>query len=270
MRTAANCFRLLRLSFPTNFASNKIARDASLLRLLLLKSQFSQSDQLIKCRFNNLRLLRTFAGRRLPPQFSGGVAVFCTDSHCCHGCQVKCQHILIVCIVLSSVSFVEPGQKARRRRGRGQYEQMTTLVARHSGLQKQVLQLYRDLVRAAKAKVKVKPVASDAPYAAGFLSAVRAQFRADAAVPKSQFSHIEYLLRKGHKQLAVLRSPSARGLSLSHSHSHAQSYVPAHSQPLQPIIECGSDSLTAAAVRPRTVQQGSCSSGVTSGATRET
>ncbi|XP_054855944.1 succinate dehydrogenase assembly factor 1, mitochondrial [Eublepharis macularius] len=65
-------------------------------------------------------------------------------------------------------------------------------MVRHSKLQQQVLSLYRNFLRAAK----------DKP---GFLPRIRAEFRKHAQIPRTDILLIEYLLRRGQRQLEQLR-----------------------------------------------------------------
>ncbi|XP_022141880.1 succinate dehydrogenase assembly factor 1, mitochondrial [Momordica charantia] len=75
-----------------------------------------------------------------------------------------------------------------------------------SGLQKQVLSLYRGFLRAARSK--------SAEDRRQMESLVAAEFRrnADQIDPKN-FIYIEYLLRRGNKQLDQLKSPATVRLS---------------------------------------------------------
>jgi len=75
-----------------------------------------------------------------------------------------------------------------------------------SGLQKQVLTLYRKCLRAALAKPpEVRPKA---------VEYVRTEFRAGARdVKRSQFRTIEFMIRQGEKQLKMLSRPGAVGFS---------------------------------------------------------
>ncbi|MCO5607699.1 hypothetical protein L7F22_061898 [Adiantum nelumboides] len=78
---------------------------------------------------------------------------------------------------------------------------------RLSGIQKQVLSLYRSFLRVARTK----------PPEARFKiqSYIGTQFRRDAAaIDKKDFQQIEYLLRRGAKQLDVLRSSSITGFDM--------------------------------------------------------
>ncbi|XP_034975251.1 succinate dehydrogenase assembly factor 1, mitochondrial [Zootoca vivipara] len=65
-------------------------------------------------------------------------------------------------------------------------------MARHSKLQKQVLGLYRSFLRAGK----------DKP---GFLPRIQAEFRKNAQIPRTDVMIIEYLVRRGQRQLEQLR-----------------------------------------------------------------
>ena len=68
-----------------------------------------------------------------------------------------------------------------------------------SGLQKQVLSLYRAFLRAARSK--------SAEDRRQMESVVAAEFRRNAEqIDRKNFIHIEYLLRRGNKQLDQLKS----------------------------------------------------------------
>eukprot|EP00941_MAST-03F_sp_MAST-3F-sp1_P002146 g2146.t1 len=78
-------------------------------------------------------------------------------------------------------------------------------MRRHSGLQRDVLSLYRKLLRAASAKGE------------GTVKAVRDQFRSRAhSVRRRDFTSIEYMLRKGEKDLKTLKMPSFKGVTSIH------------------------------------------------------
>ncbi|XP_032632101.1 succinate dehydrogenase assembly factor 1, mitochondrial [Chelonoidis abingdonii] len=70
-------------------------------------------------------------------------------------------------------------------------------MARHSKLQKQVLSLYRQFLRASKEKP-------------GFLPRIQAEFRKNASIPRMDVMHIEYLLRRGQRQLKQLRDVNTK------------------------------------------------------------
>ena len=71
---------------------------------------------------------------------------------------------------------------------------------RTSGLQREVLSLYRTLLRAARTK--------DPTRKEGTWDLARTQFRRDAAsVKRSDFQKIEFLLRHGKKQLRYFDMP---------------------------------------------------------------
>ncbi|XP_014379623.1 succinate dehydrogenase assembly factor 1, mitochondrial [Alligator sinensis] len=65
-------------------------------------------------------------------------------------------------------------------------------MARHSQLQREVLSLYKQCLRAAQGKP-------------GFAPRVREEFRRNAALPASDVLRIEHLLRRGQRQLEQLR-----------------------------------------------------------------
>ncbi|OIW07578.1 hypothetical protein TanjilG_08465 [Lupinus angustifolius] len=77
---------------------------------------------------------------------------------------------------------------------------------RLSGMQKQVLSLYRGFLRAARSKSdedrhKVESIVSE-------------EFRCNSKeVDRKNFLYIEYLLRRGKKQLDQLKNPGTTGLS---------------------------------------------------------
>ncbi|EFJ21804.1 hypothetical protein SELMODRAFT_9260, partial [Selaginella moellendorffii] len=74
-----------------------------------------------------------------------------------------------------------------------------------SGLQRQVLSLYRSFLRVARSK---------APEARREMEAiVSAEFRRNAVgIERKNFTQIEYLLNKGCKQLEMLKSSSVSGV----------------------------------------------------------
>jgi Complex 1 protein (LYR family) len=81
--------------------------------------------------------------------------------------------------------------------------QSSKMPTRHSGLQKDVLKLYRDLYRAARKK--------DPLNINNFTSVVMQEFRVKAAsVTKTDFKTIEHLLRYGYKQKKLIEMPGFR------------------------------------------------------------
>ncbi|KAG5227614.1 hypothetical protein OIU76_017168 [Salix suchowensis] len=77
---------------------------------------------------------------------------------------------------------------------------------RLSGMQKQVLSLYRGFLRATRSKSP-----EDRREIESFVSA---EFRRNSKqVDRKNFIYIEYLLRRGKKQLEQLNSPDTVGLS---------------------------------------------------------
>ncbi|KAG8378539.1 hypothetical protein BUALT_Bualt08G0147500 [Buddleja alternifolia] len=77
---------------------------------------------------------------------------------------------------------------------------------RLSGMQKQVLALYRGFLRAARSKSPEERTRIE--------SMVSVEFRHNSSqVDRKNFLYIEYLLRRGKKQLDQLKSPDTVGLS---------------------------------------------------------
>lgn len=72
-------------------------------------------------------------------------------------------------------------------------------MTRPSRLQKQILSLYRELLRAGRGKP-------------GAEARVRAEFRQHASLPRSDVLRIEYLYRRGRRQLQLLRSGHAKAM----------------------------------------------------------
>lgn len=70
---------------------------------------------------------------------------------------------------------------------------------RHSKLQKQILSLYKQFLRAGMAKP-------------GFLPQIQQEFRKNAKIARTDVMHIEYLLRRGHRQLEQLKDVSTKQL----------------------------------------------------------
>ena len=75
-----------------------------------------------------------------------------------------------------------------------------------SGIQKQVLVLYRGFLRTARLKAPEERRRIE--------SVVSAEFHDNArSVDRRNFVHIEYLLRRGKKQLEQLKNPDIAGLA---------------------------------------------------------
>ncbi|XP_048836950.1 succinate dehydrogenase assembly factor 1, mitochondrial [Brienomyrus brachyistius] len=72
-------------------------------------------------------------------------------------------------------------------------------MVRYSKLQKQVLALYRQLLRAGQNKP-------------GFLPRIRTEFRKNACIPKNNVMHIEYLYRRGQRQLELMKDANTKQL----------------------------------------------------------
>ncbi|KAJ4380126.1 hypothetical protein N0V86_004435 [Didymella sp. IMI 355093] len=77
-------------------------------------------------------------------------------------------------------------------------------MARLSGLQKDVLSLYRQCLRA----VREKP----ANTRLHFREFARTEFHKNQGVGKKDFGTIEYLLRKGRRQLETYQDPGIKDL----------------------------------------------------------
>ena len=81
-------------------------------------------------------------------------------------------------------------------------------MARLSGLQSDVLSLYRRLLRLSRVK--------DPDGAKGLRGVVRTQFRDKAlSISRSDFQQIEHWLRYGHKQIKVLERQGFSKVTLS-------------------------------------------------------
>ncbi|KAF2710425.1 hypothetical protein K504DRAFT_466836 [Pleomassaria siparia CBS 279.74] len=74
-----------------------------------------------------------------------------------------------------------------------------------SGLQRDVLALYRQCMKA----VQQKPIENRD----NFRSFARSEFRHHLAVSKKDFGTIEYLIRKGRRQLEIYEDPGIRNIS---------------------------------------------------------
>ncbi|XP_068594740.1 succinate dehydrogenase assembly factor 1, mitochondrial [Brachionichthys hirsutus] len=72
-------------------------------------------------------------------------------------------------------------------------------MARHSKLQTQVLALYRQFLRAGR----------DKP---GFIPRIRDEFRSNARIKKTEMMYIEYLYRRGQRQLEQLKDVNTKQL----------------------------------------------------------
>ncbi|KAL4900610.1 hypothetical protein BDW74DRAFT_161799 [Aspergillus multicolor] len=77
-------------------------------------------------------------------------------------------------------------------------------MARHSGLQREVLSLYRKCLR----EIRRKPTESKH----NFKSFARSEFEKHMSISKKDFGAIEYLLRKGSRQLEMYSSPGIRNI----------------------------------------------------------
>ncbi|KAK3764002.1 hypothetical protein RRG08_004366 [Elysia crispata] len=79
-------------------------------------------------------------------------------------------------------------------------------MARHSKIQKQVLSLYKQFLRVTK----------DQP---SFKEYIRSEFRKNAAMPRTDTIKIEYLLRRGWRQLEMLKTSSVSGAGVFENES---------------------------------------------------
>ncbi|KAK8158967.1 hypothetical protein IWX90DRAFT_377871 [Phyllosticta citrichinensis] len=78
-------------------------------------------------------------------------------------------------------------------------------MAKLSGLQRDVLSLYRNCLRAARKK----------PEASGAQRQRRnwiEEFEKNISIGKRDFGAIEYMLRKGHRQLEIYEDPGIRDI----------------------------------------------------------
>ncbi|ROW11321.1 hypothetical protein VMCG_00882 [Cytospora schulzeri] len=77
-------------------------------------------------------------------------------------------------------------------------------MARLSGLQKEVLGLYRQCLR----QSRIKPETTRKHFEAF----ARAEFQKYVAIEKRDFAAIEFLLRKGRRQLETYSSPGIKDI----------------------------------------------------------
>ncbi|ORY11265.1 complex 1 protein-domain-containing protein [Clohesyomyces aquaticus] len=78
-------------------------------------------------------------------------------------------------------------------------------MAKLSGLQRDVLKLYRQCIRA----VRLKP--DDTRE--NFRAFAREEFRKNVAMDKKDFGTIEYLLRRGRRQLEIYQDEGIRNIA---------------------------------------------------------
>ncbi|KAL1955036.1 hypothetical protein VTO42DRAFT_327 [Malbranchea cinnamomea] len=78
-------------------------------------------------------------------------------------------------------------------------------TVRLSGLQREVLSLYRQCLRA----IRKKPAESQG----NFRRFARQEFQKNLSISKKDFNAIEYLIRKGHRQLDMYSSPGVRNIA---------------------------------------------------------
>ncbi|XP_069483540.1 succinate dehydrogenase assembly factor 1, mitochondrial isoform X8 [Ambystoma mexicanum] len=70
-------------------------------------------------------------------------------------------------------------------------------MVRHSKLQKQILSLFKQFLRAGREKP-------------GFLPRIQEEFRKNSKIPRSDVMQIEFLLRRGQRQLEQLKDSSTK------------------------------------------------------------
>lgn len=78
-------------------------------------------------------------------------------------------------------------------------------MPRLSGLQRDVLSLYRQCLRTARTKP-----ASTRP---NFEAYARHEFERNIGLDKKDFGAVEFLLRKGHRQLETYRAPTITNIA---------------------------------------------------------
>ncbi|KAL1640346.1 hypothetical protein SLS58_007019 [Diplodia intermedia] len=77
-------------------------------------------------------------------------------------------------------------------------------MPRYSGLQRDVLSLYRQCLRVARAKPQ--------ETRKHFEQFARQEFEKSLALEKRDFGAIEYMLRRGHRQLEIYEDPGIRDI----------------------------------------------------------
>ena len=104
-----------------------------------------------------------------------------------------------------------------------------TMLARHSGLQKEVFSLFRKILRVAAEKDRALLPASTRPQ--HFFVSVRnsentstayacKEFRRQASqVKRSDFKRIEHMIRKGEKHLKLLKMPGVQNIRGTQMHA---------------------------------------------------
>ncbi|CAR24425.1 Succinate dehydrogenase assembly factor 1, mitochondrial [Lachancea thermotolerans] len=78
------------------------------------------------------------------------------------------------------------------------------MAKRLSGLQREVLQMYRQCIRAAHDKPKANQP--------NFVTHIRKEFRQYQDLPRKDFSTIEHLLRVGHRRLEMYSQPEVKDI----------------------------------------------------------
>ena len=74
-------------------------------------------------------------------------------------------------------------------------------MVRYSKVQKHVLQLYRQFLKAVQDRPGVK-------------DHVRNEFKKNSTLPRTDIMHIEYLIRRGERQLNQLKTSEVKGIGV--------------------------------------------------------
>ena len=87
---------------------------------------------------------------------------------------------------------------------------------RLSGLQRQVLSLYRNFLRQTRFKVKNHECSLTEEESMIVRNNIRENFESNRNVDAKNFMKIEFLIRSGEKQLKMFKDPSVTGLANIH------------------------------------------------------
>ena len=87
------------------------------------------------------------------------------------------------------------------------------MAAHRSGIQRQVLSLYRDFLRQVRHKIKDPKCALQSQHRAMVQRNLREKFEQNRSIKRNQFQKIDFLLRQGRKQLQLFQSPHVTGFS---------------------------------------------------------
>eukprot|EP01027_Heterolobosea_sp_BB2_P012228 GEZU01017737.1.p2 GENE.GEZU01017737.1~~GEZU01017737.1.p2 ORF type:complete len:146 (-),score=30.30 GEZU01017737.1:177-614(-) len=106
-------------------------------------------------------------------------------------------------------------------------------VSRHSGLQKQVLSLYKSLLRAANTKEPEKRE--------DLKTYIRSEFRQNMTLPKNEVMRIEWLVANGKNQLEILNSKQTDGITIMTISTEKRKKTPSRRPPPRIIDLSGQD-----------------------------